>query len=103
MADPSDLTGLGFAWDPDKNDANIAKHGLGFGMATRAFDEPMLRRRDERHDYGEERWIALGRVEDVTVAIVYTMRGDTVRIISARKANRHEKEIYDHARRQTRR
>lgn len=92
-----------FAWDPDKDVANRAKHGLGFETAARAFAEPMLRRRDDRRDYGEERWIALGRIEDVTIVVVYTMRGDAVRIISARKANRHEKKIYDDARAQTQR
>jgi uncharacterized protein len=45
-------------------------------------------------DYGEERWIIVGRSEDGLMAVVFTMRGESYRIISARKATKHEKQDY---------
>ncbi len=84
-----------FEWDAKKNKANVAKHDLSFEDASRAFSGPMLSRVDDRREYGEERWIALGRIEDIAVVIAYTIRFDKVRIISARKANRNETKAYE--------
>jgi uncharacterized protein len=91
---PPEAIGLQFEWDPEKNKANVAKHDLGFENVRRAFSGPMLSRIDGRRDYGEERWIGLGRIEDAVVVVAYTMRSDKVRIISARKANRNEAKTY---------
>lgn len=84
-----------FEWDDEKNEANIQKHGIDFQDAEQVFQKPMLVRRDERKDYGEERWIGLGKMGNLTVVIVYARRSNHVRIISVRKANRKERKIYE--------
>lgn len=94
---PPETISLRFEWDTEKNKANVTKHDLGFENARRAFSGPMLSRSDNRRDYGEQRWIGLGRIEDAVVVIAYTVRSDKVRIISARKANRNEAKTYEQA------
>lgn len=84
-----------FEWDARKNKANVAKHDLSFEDARRAFSGPMLSRIDKRRDYGEERWVGLGRIKGVVVVIAYTMRSDKTRLISARKASRNETKTYE--------
>jgi uncharacterized DUF497 family protein len=83
-----------FEWDAGKNAANLAKHGIDFEDAIGIFDGPILERPDERRDYGEHRIIAFGVVEDRELAVVYTVRGTHRRIISARRAHRHERKEY---------
>lgn len=86
---------LGFEWDEDKAAANVAKHGVYFERAILVFDSERMERIDDREDYGEERIIALGRVGLEVFRIIYTMRGEnTVRMISAQKASKHERESY---------
>ena len=92
-----ELAGVRFEWDPGKGAANVAKHDIDFATAARAFSEPMLRRPDDRRDYGEERWIALAMIDGIVIVIVYTVRSERIRIISARKANRNEKKTYEQA------
>ncbi len=87
-----------FEWDEQKNLANIRKHGIDFSDAAEAFAGPMLIALDEREEYGEDRWIALGMIQARVIAVVYTARDeDTIRIISLRKALRHERERYEQA------
>ena len=83
-----------FEWDQRKNAANIEKHRVSFETDARIFDGPTLETVDDRYDCGETRIAALGFVETTVLYVVYTMRGDTCRIISARKANRHEQRAY---------
>jgi uncharacterized DUF497 family protein len=83
-----------FEWDEQKSVLNIVRHGIDFEDAPTIFGCPMLRRIDNRKDYGEERWICLGHLEGVVVVVVYTIRKETIRIISIRRANRHERRIY---------
>ena len=83
-----------FEWDPIKNRINITKHGISFPTAAKIFDGPLLEEEDTRQDYGEPRIIALGRSEGRILYVVYTRRNSVIRIISARKANRHEREEY---------
>ena len=85
---------MAFEWDAGKNAANIAKYGIDFEDAARMFEGPVLERRDDREDYGETRIAAVGVVEGRELFVVYTVRGENRRIISARKANRHEREAY---------
>jgi uncharacterized DUF497 family protein len=85
-----------FDWDPSKNDANLNKHGISFDEARNIFDGPILTRVDDRQDYGENRSISLGALSrDVVLVVIHTERGDTIRLISARKANRRERKVYD--------
>ena len=92
-----EFAGLRFGWDPDKDAVNVAKHDVDFATAARAFSEPMVRRPDDRRDYGEKRWIALAVIDGIVIVIVYTVRSKRIRIISARKANRNEKKTYEQA------
>ncbi len=86
---------LQFEWDEAKAAGNLFKHGVSFLTAAAIFDNEVLERIDDREDYGEVRFIGLGRVELEVFRIVYTWRAETlVRIISAQKAGKHEREIY---------
>ena len=85
---------MAFAWDPAKNTANLAKHGIAFPDAIRIFDGPVLETTDRRRDYGEVRMAALGIAMGLHLYVVYTIRGGNRRIISARRANKYEREAY---------
>lgn len=85
-----------FEWDEVKNETNISKHGIDFNDVKAMFDYPMLTLLDEREDYGEERWIGIGWLQSTVGVVVYVERyEDTVRIISARKATKHEVRRYE--------
>ena len=87
-----------FEWDERKNQANIDKHGLSFEQTIPAFFGTVLTERDLRRDYGEERLRTLGRIRSLlVVVIIHTDRRGRVRIISARPANRMERDEYDEA------
>lgn len=87
-----------FEWDEAKNAANIAKHGVGFATACRIFEGPVLTRIDDRRDYGEVRECSIGAVAGIVfLIVVHTQRGGRVRIISARRANRAERQCYEAA------
>jgi uncharacterized protein len=84
----------GFEWDPTKAEANFKKHGVTFDLAFDLFLSPYLMRFDERKNYGEERRIAIGIVEGIILHVVFTLRAKKIRIISARRANKQEREAY---------
>lgn len=81
-------------WDERKRRANLAKHGIDFADLEPLFEGPVSDKPDLRRDYGEARRIAVGGVGGLIVSVVYTWRGETRRIISARRANRHEREDF---------
>jgi len=81
-----------FEWDEGKRQSNIAKHYIDFRDAIRVFDGPEFEITD-RHR-GEDRIVAIGSVENVEIVVVYTMRGQRRRIISARRAHRNERQDY---------
>jgi len=83
-----------FEWNPDKNRENLQKHGVSFLTAARVFEQPILRIVDNRKDYGETRYIAIGAFRDTVYYVAYTVRNDRTRIISARRANRRERRKY---------
>ena len=84
-----------FEWDEAKAVENYAKHGVSFEQAREAFDDPFaIDFVDDREDYGEHRLILLGMVESRLLVVAHTLRGDTVRIISAREAEPHERRRY---------
>jgi uncharacterized DUF497 family protein len=81
-----------FEWNEKKNEENIRKHGLDFADAWEVFAGPSLTKLDTREAYGEDRWIGIGYLRGVVVVFVFTERGeDTIRIISLRKALKHER------------
>jgi uncharacterized DUF497 family protein len=91
-----------FEWDPAKNRSNRAKHGIDFETAQLVFEDPRLVSFVESVHQGEERWHAIGSIEDVLVIVVvhtYRQQGEeeTIRIISARRATRHERKLYGEA------
>ena len=86
-----------FEWDEAKNHACLERRGFDFAFASRAFLDPhRIVVQDSRRDYGEDRFRLLGTVGGRAHVVVYTTRGSTVRIISARKANRKEVADYEY-------
>jgi uncharacterized protein len=85
-----------YLWDPAKCRENIRKHGIDFSDVPMIFDHPTVQYSDDRYDYGEERWIAIGILSSHLIAVVVYVEKteDTIRIISARKANKHEENYY---------
>ena len=86
-----------FEWDEQKNEENIRRRGLDFVDAMEVFSHPMLVQLDTRYDYGEDRWIGIGMTHSRVVVVVFTERddGETIRIISMRKALKHERKRYE--------
>ena len=86
---------MAYQWNEDKAAANISKHGIDFADAVSVFsDDLAITIPDERFD--EERFVtigidAFGRV----LIVVYTLRDDEIRLISARKATRLEQQQYE--------
>jgi uncharacterized DUF497 family protein len=85
---------MAFEWNEAKRTANIRKHGVDFLRASRIFDGPVLEAIDDSEAYDEERLIALGIATGTVYRVVYTKREENIRIISARKASKREREIY---------
>ena len=85
-----------FEWDEQKNQVNIRKHGISFELAQQIFESPVFSWQDTREDYGETRFISIGKIADFAVlVVVHTEREGRVRLISARAASRKEREAYD--------
>jgi uncharacterized DUF497 family protein len=84
-------------WDTGKARSNAAKHGVEFRDAQAVFDGPFLQIPDVRRDYGEARFLVIGRVDGTCLAVVYAQRGAHRRLISARPASREERERYENA------
>ena len=83
-----------FEWDETKRLANIEKHHIDFVDAISIFHQDVLTAPDERKAYAEQRHIAVGLMHGIEIVLVYTERGERIRVISARRANRHERENY---------
>lgn len=83
-----------FIWDEDKRKLNLVKHGIDFDDAAQIFAGPLVTVEDTRQDYGEARYVALGVLGPFVVSLVYTERNDQIRIISIRKASKHEARFY---------
>ena len=85
-----------FEWDPQKEAANIKKHGISFITASKLF---LLERFVARSDRDSEiRYLTVGEVEGRVLAVVYTSRKGKYRIISARRARKNEEKIYQASR-----
>lgn len=81
-----------FEWDEAKRQRNLETHGIDFEDAATIFSRPYLRSRSDRD--GEIRFVAIGCLDDVEIAVVYTIRNGACRIISARRARTNEREEY---------
>jgi uncharacterized DUF497 family protein len=84
-----------FQWDAAKAAANWGAHGVSFYDAINAFRDPFaVERFDERENYGKERINLIGMSAGVILIVAYTERGERIRIITARRAERHEQDDY---------
>jgi uncharacterized DUF497 family protein len=93
-------------WDEHKNRLNQAKHKLSFETATLVFDDPLHVSVPDQHEYGEARWQTVGLASGVVLLlVVHTLveadGEEVVRIISARKATKHERIRYEQSYRAT--
>lgn len=85
-----------FEWDDNKNLTNKEKHGIDFNDAKKVFeDEKRKTSPDLRKNYGEDRWITIGKIVDTIIVVVYTIRNTAYRIISARYAKQKERALYN--------
>ena len=85
-----------FEWDENKNKSNQEKHGLDFNDAKEVFnDENSKVSQDLRKDYGEYRWKIIGKIYGSIISVIYTFRNKGIRIISARKASKKERDEYN--------
>jgi uncharacterized DUF497 family protein len=84
------LSPTSFAWDDEKRELNLAKHGIDFDGAIEVFYGPIILRRSDRNN--EERWTALGYSDNRLIVVVFARRAEVVRIISARRARKMKKE-----------
>jgi len=84
-----------FEWDENKYSSNKEKHKIDFEEAKKIFDdENRIETEDTRYDYGEKRFITIGKVLNAILFVVYTIREKAIRIISARRANQNERNDY---------
>jgi uncharacterized DUF497 family protein len=86
---------LEFEWDEEKETTNLQKHDVSFARAATAFEDPFaVEWIDDREDYREERVVLLGMVDGEILTVIYTERPARIRLISARRATKHEQETY---------
>lgn len=88
---------LSFEWDDEKAKKNQKKHGLSFQEASTVFADPLSRTiPDPLHSETEDRFVILGEsANSRLLVVVFTERGENIRIISARVANRRERKAYE--------
>ncbi|MCS3432825.1 BrnT family toxin [Klebsiella sp. BIGb0407] len=93
---------MDFEWDLAKAESNLRKHGIRFETAVLIFEDPFHLSIQERIENAEYRWQTIGAIKGcVVILVAHTMRFESgteiIRIISARKANRKERKIYEHS------
>ena len=81
-------------WDEAKRQTNLHKHSLDFADAQAVFDGYTVTIEDARREYHEQRFLTFGLLQGQVVAIAHTERADRIRIISMRKASKHEERAY---------
>ena len=83
-----------FTWNEPKRELNVQQHGLDFVDAPKVFEDATFTYEDDRFDYAEQRFVTLGVLEGVVVSVVHTETLRQIRIISFRKATKHEQAIF---------
>ena len=83
-----------FEYDPDKSAANLAKHGIDFDAAQALWEDPRCLEVPARTS-GEPRWALIGRIGARHWTVIFTRRGDRIRLISARRSRREEVDVYE--------
>lgn len=87
---------MGYQFDPTKAASNLRKHGVSFADAEGVFQDPLALHRPDPEAEGEERAVALGLgITGEVLVVVYTIRGEDIRPISARRATRKEVKDYE--------
>ena len=86
--------GWEFEWNEAKAESNYLKHRVTFDFAIGIFRNDRIEVDDDRHDYGERRIIALGETSGEVLTVIYTERHGRIRLISARRAGRHDRKKY---------
>ncbi|QVL51025.1 MAG: BrnT family toxin [Thiocapsa sp.] len=81
-------------WDESKRISDLQRHRLDLADCERVFDHPTLAAEDTRADYGEPRMNLLGWLDGCVVHMTYTERNGELRVISLRRATKHETRIY---------
>jgi uncharacterized protein len=85
---------MNFEWDERKRRSNLRKHGIDFVGCEAIFDGATKTMVDDRCDYGEERYVTFGLLEGRVVAMAHTETTDIIRVISIRKATKHEQALF---------
>ena len=83
-----------YIWDETKRQTNLKKHGLDFADAEQIFAGPLVLIEDNRQDYGEQCMVGIGLLDCLVVLIVHVETDETIRIISMRKADTDEIDLY---------
>jgi hypothetical protein len=83
-----------YEWDEAKRQSNIQKHGIDFLGIEKAFAGQTITILDDRIDYGEPRFVTVGLLQGHVVVIAHTETDEVIRIISVRKATKHEEISY---------
>ena len=81
-----------FEYDPKKSESNLEKHGISLEKARELWDGPFVQGPAQQMD--EERWMIIGKLGDKLYTCIFTMRHDTIRLISARRSRKNEEEAY---------
>jgi len=91
------ISGVAFEWDRRKNSSNLRKHRVGIAEASTVFDDPLsITIPDPDHSADEERWVIIGiSSKRSLLVVVHTVRGERIRLISARSATKREKRHYE--------
>lgn len=90
---------MGYQWDPKKAASNLEKHGIDLADAVGVFEDEWALTIKEEYVEGEQRFVTMGMdfLRRVLV-VVYTYRGDDIRLISARAATKRERRVYERKR-----
>ncbi len=88
------IQSMRYMWNEAKRKANLKKHGLDFADAEQVFNSPLVIIEDTRMAYGEQRMIGIGLLDFLVVLIVHVESDDEIRIISMRKADSDETDLY---------
>jgi len=83
-----------YTWDETKRRSTLEKRGLDCSRAREVFDGPTFTFEDDRWDYGEDRWVTIGLLDQRVVVIVHTESDDEIRVISLREATRNKQQLF---------
>jgi uncharacterized DUF497 family protein len=90
------MVNLMFEWDEPKSESNLTKHGLDFNLAIEIFSDPKAIMQFNRHQDNEDQYQMIGALhqENILISVIFTLIQKKIRVISARKASKHERLMY---------